>query len=181
MAEETSNQMKKITTPLTKEIIKQLKCGEEVYLDGVIYTARDQAHKRFIKRLKRKQKLPLNLKNNPIYYCGPNPSRRGHVIGACGPTTSSRMDVFTPPLLRNGLLAMIGKGERSGYVIEAIKRYAAVYFVTYAGCGALLSQYVKSKRLVCFGDLGTEAVFALEVKNFPLIVAIDSKGGNIYE
>ncbi|MFH2138324.1 MAG: FumA C-terminus/TtdB family hydratase beta subunit [Candidatus Omnitrophota bacterium] len=173
--------MKKIKTPLNKKNISELKCGDEVLLDGIIYTARDQAHKRIAEILKRKQKLPFDLKKQLIYYCGPNPAAPGKVIGACGPTTSSRMDAFTPLLLTKGIAGMIGKGERDLPVIRAIKKNKGVYFITYAGCGALLSRCVKSKRLVCFGELQAEAVYALEVKDFPLIVAIDSKGRNIYD
>ncbi|MFH1459336.1 MAG: FumA C-terminus/TtdB family hydratase beta subunit [Candidatus Omnitrophota bacterium] len=173
--------MKILKDPLTKNDIKNLKAGQEIAYSGILYTARDQAHQRIVNMLKHKKKLPFSLKNKLIYYCGPNPAQKGRVIGACGPTTSSRMDVFTPKLYENGILGTLGKGERSKEVIKAIKKYKGIYFVTYAGCGALLSEYVVNKRLVCFADLGTEAVFALEVKNFPLIVGIDTRGVNIYE
>lgn len=173
--------MEKIYWPLTKEKVKTLRAGDEVVYTGRLYTARDQAHKRIISLLKKRQKLPFELKNQIIYYCGPNPASPGKVIGACGPTTSSRMDKFTPQLLKNGLIATVGKGERSKEVIKAIKKFKAIYFVTHAGCGALLAQYVKKKEIVCFKDLQTEAVFALQVENFPLIVAIDKNGENIYD
>lgn len=173
--------MKRLDVNLTKEKIKDLKSGQEVLFTGIIYTARDQAHKRLFDLLAKGKPLPFDIKNKIIYYCGPNPAPKGKVIGACGPTTSSRMDKFTPRLLDNGLLATIGKGERSPDVTKAIKKKRSVYFLTYAGCGALLSKYVKKRNLVCFKDLGAEAVFAFEVKDFPLIVAIDSKGANIYE
>ncbi|MBI4844926.1 MAG: fumarate hydratase C-terminal domain-containing protein [Candidatus Omnitrophica bacterium] len=173
--------MIKLEAPLTKEKIKKLHCGQEVVYDGMLYTARDQAHKRIIKLLKDNKKLPFDIEGKLIYYCGPNPAAPGKVIGACGPTTSARMDAFTPELLKNGLLGTIGKGERSQEVVQAIKRYAGIYFSTYAGCGALLAQRVKKRELVCFEDLGTEAVFSFEVKDFPLIVAIDCKGESIYE
>ena len=173
--------MKKIKTPLNKKDIINLKLGDEILFSGIMYTARDQAHKRLVQIIKAKKKLPFNLKDKIIYYCGPNPAKPGEVIGSCGPTTSSRMDSFTPSLLKQGMLAMVGKGERSNEVMEAIKKYNAVYFMTYAGCGALLSECVKRRRVVCFGDLKAEAVYEIEVKDFPLIVAIDSNGGSIYE
>lgn len=173
--------MIKLVAPLTKVKIKKLKCGQEIAYTGVLYTARDQAHKRLVGLINKRKKLPFNIKNQLIYYCGPNPASPGRVIGACGPTTSSRMDAFTPLLLKNGLLGAVGKGERSQEVVKAIKRYGAIYFVTYAGCGALLARYVKDRRLVCFKDLGTEAVYAFDVENFPLIVAIDAKGRSSYD
>ena len=172
--------MKKLSKTLTKENIKDLVIGQEVLYTGVLYTARDQAHKRLVEMINKNEKLPFDLKDKIIYYCGPNPSLKGQIIGSCGPTTSSRMDKFTPCLLEKGLLATVGKAERSLEVIKAIKQNKSVYFSTYAGCGALLVQYVIRKQLICFKDLGAEAVFALTVKDFPLIVAIDSKGGNIY-
>jgi len=173
--------MKKLIYPLTKQKVKNLKCGQLLRYNGILYTARDQAHKRMVGMINKKQRLPFTLKDQVIYYCGPNPALPGRVIGACGPTTSSRMDTFTPALLKAGLLAMVGKGERSKEVLNAIKKYKAVYFITHAGCGALISEYVKSKKLICFGDLGAEAVFAFSVQDFPLIVAIDSKGDSIYD
>jgi fumarate hydratase subunit beta len=124
--------------------------------------------------------LPFDLKGQIIYYCGPTPPPKGKIIGSCGPTTSSRMDDFTPALLEAGLKGMIGKGSRSPRVIRAIKKHRAVYFLAYAGCGALLSKYIKGKKLVAYPELGPEAIYRLEVKDFPLIVAVDSKGRNIY-
>ncbi|MCG2713148.1 MAG: FumA C-terminus/TtdB family hydratase beta subunit [Candidatus Omnitrophica bacterium] len=173
--------MKRLIGPLTKEKVSGLKSGQEVLYTGIMYTARDQAHKRLIDLMEKGKPLPFDVKGKIIYYCGPNPAPKGKVIGSCGPTTSSRMDKFTPRLLDIGLLAAIGKGERSPDVVKAIKKNRAVYLLAYAGCGALLSGYVKKRKLVCFKDLGAEAVFVLEVKDFPLIVAIDSKGVNIYE
>jgi len=173
--------MKKLTGPLTKAKIKQLRAGQVLSYDGILYTARDQAHKRMAAMINKKQELPFILKNQVIYYCGPNPALPGRVIGACGPTTSSRMDRFTPILLKAGLLGMVGKGERSKEVLSAIKKHKAVYFITHAGCGALISEYVKSKKFVGFGDLGPEAVFAFSVQDFPLMVAIDSEGDSIYD
>jgi len=160
--------------------MQNLKAGNKFILNGTIYTARDQAHKRLAEAIKRGKKLPINLKGAVIYYCGPTATPKGKVIGSCGPTTSSRMDVFAPALLKAGLKGMIGKGGRSEEVRQAIRKYKAVYFLTYAGCGALLSKYVKSAKAVAYKDLGPEAICRLEVKDFPLIVGIDSQGGYIY-
>jgi fumarate hydratase subunit beta len=168
--------MIKITIPEEIAKLKALKAGEEVLLSGTIYTARDQAHKRLAELIARKRRLPFDLSKSVIYYCGPAATPPGRVIGSCGPTTSRRMDDYTPLLLAHGLKAMIGKGGRGTEVREAIRRHRSVYFVTFAGCGALLAGYVAAKKLCAFGDLGPEAVYRLEVKDFPLIVAIDSKG-----
>ncbi len=173
--------MKKINTPLVKKDIEKLKVGEEILLSGIIYTARDQAHKRLVEAINKNKKTPIDLNGQIIYYCGPTPAPRGKIIGSCGPTTSSRMDEFTPALLKKGVLAMIGKGRRSGQVIQAIKKYKAVYFLTYAGCGALLSKYVKKNESVAYKDLGPEAIYKLEVRDFPLIVGIDTRGRSIYD
>ena len=173
--------MKKINTPLVKKDIEKLKVGEEILLSGIIYTARDQAHKRLAEAINKNKKTPIDLNGQIIYYCGPTPAPRGKIIGSCGPTTSSRMDEFTPALLKNGILAMIGKGKRSKQVIQAIKKYKAVYFLTYAGCGALLSRYIKSAKPVAYKDLGPEAICKLEVRDFPLIVGIDTRGRSIYD
>jgi fumarate hydratase subunit beta len=164
--------MKKINTPLTERAIMRLKSGDRVLLDGVIYTARDQAHKRLAEAIIRRGKLPFNLKGSIIYYCGPTKTPEGKIIGSCGPTTARRMDEFTPLLLKAGLRGMIGKGSRSKEVAEAIKKYKSVYFITYAGCGALLSKFVTDAKISAFKDLGPEAVYELKVKDFPLIVAI---------
>jgi fumarate hydratase subunit beta len=172
--------MKKIKLPLKTKEIKNLKVGDEVLLTGIIYTARDQAHKRLVDAIKKGLKPPVDLRGQVIYYCGPTPAPPGRIAGSIGPTTSSRMDDFTPALLRSGLKGMIGKGGRSKAVVEAIKRYKAVYFLTYAGCGALLSRYVKRKRLVAYADLGPEAIYELKIVDFPAIVGIDSKGDDIY-
>ena len=172
--------MKKIKTPLDKAQIEKLRAGDEVSLSGVIYTARDQAHKRLVEAIKAGRKLPINLNGQMIYYCGPTKTPRGKTIGSCGPTTSSRMDGFTPLLLKAGLKGMIGKGSRAPEVIRAIKKYQGVYFSAYAGCGALLAKYIKKAGSVAYKDLGPEAIYRLEVKDFPLIVAIDAKGNNIY-
>ncbi len=174
--------MKIISIPLKKSEIKNLKAGDEVLLNGIIYTARDQAHKRLVKDLGKGEgkEIPFNIKGAVIYYCGPTARPKGNVIGSCGPTTSSRMDEFTPLLIKKGLTGMIGKGRRSKEIISAIKKHKAVYFRASAGCGALLSQYVISNRVVAFEDLGPEAICRLEVKNFPLMVGIDAKGKDIY-
>jgi fumarate hydratase subunit beta len=155
--------------------------GQEVLYSGILYTARDQAHKRLVEAIKKGKKLPVDLKGQIFYYCGPTKTPKGKTIGSCGPTTAGRMDEFTPVLLKAGLKGMIGKGSRSKEVIQAIKKYKAVYFLTYAGCGALLSHNVWQKRLVAYPDLGPEAIYELKVKNFPLIVGIDSRGKNIYK
>lgn len=189
--------MKRITTPLENREIEKLKAGEQVLLSGIIYTARDQAHKRLAQAITKGRHLPIDLKRAIIYYCGPTQTPKGKVIGAStslspdgersrtigssGPTTSSRMDGFTPALLKKGALAMIGKGRRSKRVREAIKKYKAAYFLTYAGCGALLSKYVKKASAVAYKDLGPEAIYKMEVKNFPLIVGIDAKGRSVYD
>lgn len=173
-------EMKRIITPFTKEIITSLHKGDEVLLNGTIYTARDQAHKRMVELLKKGKKLPIDLKNQIIYYCGPTKTPKGKVIGSCGPTTSSRMDVFTPMLLKAGLKGMIGKGARSKEVSAAIKKYQTVYFLAPAGCGAYLAEKVIKAKPVAFRDLGPEAIYRLEVKDFPLVVGIDFNGSSIY-
>ena len=171
--------MKIITTPLDPSAIRALKAGQELQLSGTIYTARDQAHQRLFESLARKKKLPFDLAGAVVYYCGPARTPPGKVIGSCGPTTSSRMDLFTPALLEAGLKGMIGKGERSVEVARSIKKNRAVYFLAYAGCGALLQRYVKKMKRIAFPELGPEAVFKLEVERFPLIVGIDSLGRSI--
>lgn len=168
--------MRKLITPLTKDKIAGLKAGEQVLLSGIIYTARDQAHKLIAAALSKGGKPPVELSSCVIYYCGPSGTPEGKVIGSCGPTTSSRMDAFTPLLLEAGVSAMIGKGGRSQEVARAIKRCDAVYFITYAGCGALLARTVRKAEVVAYPHLGPEAVYRLEVEDFPLVVAIDSSG-----
>jgi len=161
--------------------IQNLKAGDELFYTGIIYTARDQAHKSLTEAIKKGEKLPFDLKDQIIYYCGPTKTPKGKIIGSCGPTTSSRMDEFTPLLLKGGLKGMIGKGNRSQEVINTIKKYKAIYFLTYSGCGALLSKFVEKAELIAFEDLGPEAIYRLEVKDFPLIVGIDSKGRSVYD
>ena len=172
--------MRKIKTPLTKKIRSKLKCGEEVLLTGTIYTARDAAHKRLRDLILGKKKLPLSLKDAVIYYAGPTPERNDGLFGSCGPTTSSRMDKFTRLLLEKGLGAMIGKGRRSEEIQKLVKRYKSMYFLTIGGAGAYLAKRITAKKTQAFKDLGPEAIFKLEVKNFPVIVGIDTKGKSIY-
>lgn len=160
--------------------MQNLKTGDTFFLSGTIYALRDQAHKRLAEAIRKNKKLPIDLKGAVIYYCGPTKTPRGKIIGSSGPTTSSRMDEFTPLLLKRGLKGMIGKGRRSEIVRRAIKKYKAVYFLTFAGCGALLSRYIKKASTVAYKDLGPEAILKLEVKDFPLIVGIDSRGRSIY-
>ena len=164
--------MRRIDLPLDKKIIKSLKIGEWVLLSGRLLTARDAAHKRLVDVLKNGKKLPVSIKGEAIYYTGPTPARGKEVIGACGPTTSARMDPFTPALLRHGLIAMIGKGERSKEVATSIKKYGAVYFVTIGGAGAYLSERVKKNKIVAYSDLEAEAMRELIVEDFPAIVSI---------
>ncbi|MFA4991068.1 MAG: FumA C-terminus/TtdB family hydratase beta subunit [Candidatus Omnitrophota bacterium] len=162
--------MKKIYLPLTKVDVKRLKPGEWVLINGFLLGARDAAHKRIVEGLKAGKRPPVSIKGETIYYTGPAPKRPGEIIGSCGPTTSSRMDPFTATLLKNGLVGMIGKGERSEEVISAIKKYGGVYFITIGGAGAYLSQKVKSANVVAYGDLGPEAIHRLEVRDFPAMV-----------
>lgn len=167
--------------PITKEEAESLNSGDYVYLTGTIYTARDAAHKRMDEALKEGKPLPFEIEGQMIYYMGPSPAREGRPIGSAGPTTASRMDKYTPLLLDLGLGAMIGKGKRSQEVIDAIVRNKAVYFAAVGGAGALLSKCIVSCEVIAYEDLGTEAIHKLEVKDFPAIVVIDSKGKNLYE
>ena len=170
-----------ITAPITKETAKTLHAGDYVYITGTIYTARDAAHKRMQETLQRGEALPLEMKENVIYYMGPSPAREGRPIGSAGPTTSSRMDKYAPLLMDQGLKGMIGKGKRSAEVREAIVRNGAVYFAAVGGAGALLSKAVKKAEVIAYDDLGTEAIRKLEVENLPAIVVIDSEGSYLYE
>lgn len=174
-------EMKKIKTPLDDSIIEQLKAGEKVFLSGYIYTARDAAHKRFIDALGEGGKLPFDIENQVIYYCGPSPAPPGRVIGACGPTTSSRMDAYSPKLISLGLKGMIGKGKRSQAVKDAIRQYKAVYFGATGGAGALLSKSVRSSEVIAYEDLGPEAVVRLGIVDMPLFVINDIYGNDLYE
>jgi len=158
----------------------KVKAGDRVFLSGAIYTARDAAHKRIIEMLSSGKKSPFELKDSAIYYCGPAPAKPGQVIGACGPTTSSRMDIFTPRMLKEGVKILIGKGKRSEEVVEAIKKNKAVYLAATGGVAALLSKTVTSAKLLAFKDLGPEAIYKLEVKDMPLIVAVDIRGNDVF-
>ncbi|MCQ2529876.1 MAG: Fe-S-containing hydro-lyase [Lachnospiraceae bacterium] len=173
--------MKKIKLPLTKEKVLGLKAGDMVSLTGEIYTARDAAHLRIWESLNKGEEIPFDLENTVIYYLGPSPAREGKVIGSAGPTTSSRMDKYTPALLEKGLKGMIGKGRRSAEVIQGMKEHKAVYFAAVGGAGALLSKRIKSSEVIAYDDLGTEAVRKLYVEDFPAIVVIDCAGNNLYE
>lgn len=172
---------KHITTPITEEISQNLHAGDYVYISGTIYVARDAAHKRMTDALDQGKPLPFEIKDSVIYYMGPSPAREGQVIGSAGPTTASRMDRYTPRLLDLGNRGMIGKGKRSEAVIEAIIRNKAVYFAAIGGAGALISKCIKKSEIVCYEDLGAEAVRRIEVENFPVIVVVDSEGNNLYE
>lgn len=170
-----------ITVPISRETAEELRAGDYVYLTGTIYTARDAAHKRMYEALEKGEELPLDVKNNVIYYMGPSPAREGRPIGSAGPTTASRMDKYAPTLLDMGLTGMIGKGKRSEAVKEAIGRNGAVYFAAVGGAGALLAQSIKSSEVIAYDDLGTEAIRKLEVENFPVIVVIDAEGRDLYQ
>ena len=170
-----------ITTPITEKITSALKAGDYVFITGTIYVARDAAHKRMTEALKRGEELPIDIKDSTIYYMGPSPAREGRPIGSAGPTTSSRMDKYAPMLLDLGEKAMIGKGKRSKEVIDAMIRNHAVYFAAIGGAGALLSKCITSSEIVCYEDLGAEAIRKIKVENFPVIVVIDSEGNNLYE
>ncbi|MGN1158537.1 MAG: Fe-S-containing hydro-lyase [Agathobacter sp.] len=172
---------KHITTPITEDITKELKSGDYVYITGTMYVARDAAHKRMIEALERGDELPIDIKDATIYYMGPSPAREGRPIGSAGPTTASRMDKYAPTLLDLGEKAMVGKGKRSQEVIDAIIRNKAVYFAVVGGAGALLSKCIKQSEVVCYDDLGAEAIRKIEVEDFPAIVVIDSEGNNLYE
>ena len=171
---------KYINTPIDDKIVSELKAGDYVYLTGTVCTARDAAHKRLYEALQRGEDIPLELQNNIIYYLGPSPAREGQVIGSAGPTTSSRMDKYTPLLLEKGLKGMIGKGKRSDEVIESMHKNHAVYFAAIGGAGALLSKCIKKSEVIAYEDLGTEAIRKLEVENLPIIVVIDDEKTNLY-
>ena len=172
---------REIIAPIDKEVTKTLKAGDMVYITGTIYTARDAAHKRMAEALASGNSLPIDMKNNVIYYMGPSPAREGRPIGSAGPTTASRMDKYAPDLLDLGLGAMIGKGKRNQGVIDAIVRNGAVYLAAIGGAGALLSKAIVASEVIAYDDLGTEAIRKLQVERFPAIVVIDSQGNNLYE
>lgn len=171
--------MIKVNSPLDEKIVKELKAGDYVLLSGIIYTGRDAAHKRFIETIEKGEKLPFDIKNAVIYYVGPTPAKPGMPIGSCGPTTSYRMDKYTPKLLELGLKGMIGKGERKKEVIDAMVKFGGVYFTAFGGAGAYYSKCVKKADIIAYEDLGPEAVMRLEVVDFPLIVTIDTYGNDL--
>lgn len=171
----------KVSLPLNREIIDELKAGDYVYLTGTVYTARDAAHLRMYEAVNSGKELPFNIEGSIIYYLGPSPAREGQVIGSAGPTTSGRMDKYTPTLLDLGLKGMIGKGKRSQEVIESMKKNGAVYFAAVGGAGALLSKCIKSAEVIAYDDLGTEAIRKLYVEDLPVITVIDKWGKNLYE
>lgn len=170
-----------LTTPVTREMLSVLKAGDTVLLSGVVYTARDAAHKRMMELLDAGQPLPFPVEGSALYYVGPTPERPGQVIGSAGPTTSGRMDAYSPRLLDLGQAIMIGKGARSQAVKDAVVRNGGVYLAALGGAGALMAESVKSLEIICWEDLGCEAVRKLEVENFPLTVILDSHGGDLYQ
>ncbi|MBP3304623.1 MAG: Fe-S-containing hydro-lyase [Oscillospiraceae bacterium] len=170
-----------VTTPLTAEKVKKLKAGDSCLISGVIYTARDAAHKRLCELVAQGKELPMDIRDAVIYFVGPTPAKAGQAIGSAGPTTSYRMDAYSPILIARGQTGMIGKGKRGPEVIAAMKEYGAVYFGAIGGCGALLSKCIKKAEVIAYEDLGAEAIRRLEVENFPAIVIIDSEGNNLYE
>lgn len=169
-----------ITTPLTKDKVKQLHAGDSCLISGVIYTARDAAHKRLCELVEAEKELPLDVKDSIIYFVGPTPAKPGEVIGSAGPTTSYRMDAYSPTLIKLGLTGMIGKGKRGPEVVAAMQEHGAVYFGAIGGCGALLSKCIKKAEVIAYDDLGAEAIRKLEVEDFPAVVIIDSLGNNLY-
>jgi fumarate hydratase subunit beta len=171
---------KHIQLPITREIARTIKSGDACLLSGVIYTARDAAHKRLCELADAGKPLPFDIENATIYYVGPTPAKPGHVIGSAGPTTSYRMDAYSPTLIALGETGMIGKGKRSPEVVEAMKRHGAVYFAAIGGAGALLSSCIKKAEIVCYEDLGAEAVRRLEVEDLPVVAVIDAEGNNLY-
>lgn len=173
--------IKKLTTPLTYDQIKDLKAGDQVSITGIIYSARDAAHKNMVDALKENQPLPIDVEGQIIYYAGPTPAKPGKVIGSCGPTTSGRMDAYSPQMMEQGLKGMIGKGPRSKEVIESMKKNGAVYFAAIGGAAALIADTIKKVDIVAYEELGPEAIRCMEVNDYPCIVAVDSKGNDLYE
>lgn len=171
---------KKLTTPLSEKTISDLKIGDEIFLSGTIYTARDAAHKKLVDLLEKNEPLPFDIEGSVIYYVGPTPARPGQVIGAAGPTTSYRMDTYVQPLLKAGMKGMIGKGGRSKPVLEGLIEYNAVYFGATGGAAALLAKTIKKAEVIAFDELGAEAIRKLEVENMPLTVINDAKGNDLY-
>ncbi len=170
-----------ITTPINDQDVKKLRSGDNILINGIIYTARDAAHKRLLELIKQGKEFPFDLKGQIIYYAGPCPAPPGRPIGSVGPTTSSRMDPYTPILLEKGLKGTIGKGQRSAEIIQSLKKHLAVYFAAVGGAGALIAAKVIKAEVIAYPDLGPEAIHRLEVKDFPVIVALDCHGGNLFE
>ena len=170
-----------VKAPLSREDARKLKAGDSCLISGVIYTARDAAHKRLCELVAQGKELPMDMKDAVIYFVGPTPAKEGQAIGSAGPTTSYRMDAYSPTLIAQGQTGMIGKGKRDGSVIAAMKEHGAVYFGAIGGCGALLSKCIKKAEVIAYEDLGAEAIRRLEVEDFPVVVIIDSEGNNLYE
>jgi fumarate hydratase subunit beta len=173
-------EVKKLTTPLTDEVLKTLKIGDKVEITGVIYSARDAAHKRLVELIEKGENLPFDLPGQVIYYVGPTPARPGFAVGAAGPTTSYRMDPYAPTLIAKGLKGMLGKGPRSDEVKEAMVKHVAVYFAAIGGAGALISKSIKKAEVIAYPELGAEAVRRMEVEGFPAVVAIDAQGNDLF-
>ncbi|MCR3954848.1 MAG: Fe-S-containing hydro-lyase [Gudongella sp.] len=172
---------KRVNTPLTDEAVKDLKAGDRVLLNGIIYTGRDAAHKRLVEMIDNGEKLPMELRDQTIYYVGPCPAKPGQAIGSAGPTTSGRMDAYTPKLMDHGLRGMIGKGLRNQAVVDSIIKHTGVYFAAIGGAGALLAEAIKEAEVIAFPDLGAEAIYKLKVEDFPVTVIIDSQGNDLYK
>ncbi|MBE0480217.1 MAG: Fe-S-containing hydro-lyase [Dehalococcoidia bacterium] len=173
--------MKRIISPIKDEVVRDLRAGDQVLISGTVYVGRDAAHKRLVETLDRNEKLPFDIKGQTIYYMGPSPTKPGNVIGSAGPTTSGRMDAYTPRLLEAGLKAMIGKGLRSDAVKEAIKQHRAVYFAAVGGAAALIARTITDSKTIAYEELGPEAILKLEVKEFPAVVINDMYGGDLYQ
>lgn len=171
----------RLTAPMSRETARSLHCGDTVLFTGTIYTARDAAHKRLVELLDRGEKLPFDPEGAVIYYAGPTPAQKGYAVGSCGPTTSYRMDAYAPKVIAAGSTGMIGKGKRDQGVVNAMKEYGAVYFAAIGGAGALLARCIKKAQVICYEDLGAEAVRRMEVVDFPVTVVIDAEGNNLYE
>ena len=174
-------ELREIASPFSDDDINSLRAGDSILISGSILTARDLAHKRLSAAIEKGLHLPVDIARQTLYYMGPSPALPGQIIGACGPTTSKRMDEFTPVLLANGLKVMIGKGERSQYIKDTIRRYQALYLVTYGGTGAFLSKCVKSVEIMAYADAGAEAIMRLEIEKFPAVVAYDVWGGDLFD
>jgi fumarate hydratase subunit beta len=171
----------KLESPVTEQVIRRLKAGDDVVISGTVYTARDMAHQRLCNLIEQGSQLPIDINGAIIYFAGPTPARPGKVIGSAGPTTSSRMDAFSPKLMAKGLRVMIGKGYRSNEVREAMKKYGAIHLAAIGGAGALLSKHIIASEVVAYEDLGPEAIYKLTVVNFPAVVAYDAAGNTVYE